>query len=217
MVSVAPYYSTTTGSIESSQRLLGGVTYASYANFNGAYSTGTEMSFSLKPLPWLNIRASGDLFRKVNRGGGAPGDFYSAATGYNGNGTLSADLLEGTTFSVNIYSNHPAVVGGSHQSGYAFWSFALRQRLLDKKLTLSLRLNDPFNLQKWENSYDSPEFHTESTSKWTSRYLGLNVSYTFGTTPRLETHRQERTETKGGSGSGSGSGGGGGAQGGGGS
>ena len=77
----------------------------------------------------------------------------------------------------------------------------------DNKLNISLRANDPFDLQKWESTNDGPSFHTEMSSKWSSRFLSLNLSYTFGTTPRMETHKQEKSDTKGGGSSG-GSGGG---------
>jgi hypothetical protein len=116
------------------------------------------------------------------------------------------------TLGMNTFFRTPASVGGSHESGYTFVSFSARQRLLDKKLTISLRVNDPFNMQKWEHSYESADFFNSMTSKWTSRYVGLNISYTFGTTPRMEQHQVEKTETKGGGGSGGAGGGGGGGQ-----
>jgi hypothetical protein len=202
MISVAPYYATTDGSIEQSQQVVDSVSYTSYTNFNGSYSLGSNISVAMKPLAWLNFRVSGDLYREVNRGGDRPGDSYSAAWGASSNVSLNADLLEGMTFGLNLYVDRPADVGGVHQSGYTFCSFVLRQRLFDKKLNISLRVNDPFDLRKQESSYDTPTLHTETSSRSTSRFIGLSLSYSFGTTPRMETHNQDRTETKGGSGSG---------------
>ncbi|MDB5033435.1 MAG: Outer rane receptor protein [Chlorobi bacterium] len=202
MISVAPYYSITTGSIESTQRLLNGVTYSTTANFNGAYSLGSEVSVSLRPFDWFNFRGSINLFMKVNRGSDIPGDVYSSALGNNGNASLNADLMKGTTLSTNLFFNTPAQVGESRQSGFVYWNVSLRQRLLENKLSISLSVNDPLNLQQWHNVYESPDFRSESTSKWLTRYVGLNVSYTFGTTPRMETHKQEKSDTKGSSGSG---------------
>lgn len=210
MVSIAPYYSTTDGNIENSQELIDGITNSTYANFNGSYSIGSQATLSLKPFSWLNFRISGDVYSKVNRGSAIPGDIASSATGYSGNGSFNADLMEGLTFGANMFFRMPASVGGMTQSGYSYLSFSLRQRLLDKKLTISLRVNDPFDVQRWEHSYEGPDFSTSMTSKWTSRYVGLNISYNFGTTPRMEQHNQEKTETKGSGGSSGGSGGGGG-------
>lgn len=216
MFSIAPYYSTTTGSIERSQQLSNGVTYTSSANFNSAYSLGAEASLMMRPLPWLNFRASANVYDKVNRGGTIPGDIHSSATGYGGSASLNLDLLKGMTFSMIMFSNSPPAVGGTKGSGFTYWSFSLRQRLLENKLSIALRANDPFDLQKWEFTYDTPEFHNESTNKWTSRFVSLDMSYNFGTTPRMEEHHQEKTETKGSGGEGGGaSGGGGGASGGG--
>jgi outer membrane receptor protein involved in Fe transport len=201
MISLSPYYSTTTGNIEQSEQILNNTTYSSSRNFNGTYSIGTEMSFSMRPVEWFNLRLSGDLYRKVNRGSDIPGDIYSAALGYSGSASVNLDLMEGLTFSTSVFTRSPAAVGGSRPNGFIFWNCSLRQRLLDNKLNISLRLNDPLDMQKWHNVYSSPQFYSESTSKWTSRYLGLNISYNFGTTPRMETHQQEKTETKGSGGS----------------
>jgi outer membrane receptor protein involved in Fe transport len=211
MFSLSPYYSTTSGNIESSQRLVDGVTYTRSENFNGSYTLGSNATISMRPWTWLNFRISADVFQKVNRGSDVPGDIYSSAAGYSGSASLNVDPMEGMTLSLTSYSSKPATVGGSTTSGWNYWSVSLRQRLLDKKLTIQLRVNDPFNLQKWENVYESPDFRTEMSSKWSSRFVGLNISYSFGTQPRMEEHRQEKTETKGSSGSG-GSGGGSGGQ-----
>lgn len=210
MITVSPYYSSTEGNIESSQEFANGVTHSSTKNFNGAYSIGSDASIALKPASWLNFRIGGDVFQKVNRGSDVSGDSHSEAWGYNANATLNIDPMEGMTISGTMYSSVPAVVGASETSGWSYWSFNIRQRLLDKKLTISLRINDPFDLQKWENIYDTPDFRTEMMSKWSSRFVGLNVSYMFGTTPRMEQHKQDKTETKGSSGAGGAGGGGGG-------
>jgi outer membrane receptor protein involved in Fe transport len=214
MVSVSPYYSTTSGNIESSEQLVDGVTRSSSANFNGSYSIGADASVSMRPWTWLNFRVGGDLYSKVNRGSEIPGDRYSAASGYNGNASINADVLDATTLSVTMYTSRPAAVGGSTSSGWNYWSLGLRQRLFDRKLTISLRVNDPFDLQKWENTYQTADFRSENSSKWSSRSIGLNLSYMFGTQPRMEEHHTEKTETKGSGGSAGGGGTGGGSGGG---
>ncbi|MBS1912916.1 MAG: TonB-dependent receptor [Bacteroidetes bacterium] len=210
MVTIGPYYAATLGNIEQSDRLINGATYSTSENFNGSYSIGSELSFSFRPSDWFNVRASGSIYNKVNRGSAIPGDIRSSAVGYNGNASFSADLMTGLTFSMSMFFNSPPTVGGNHQGRFVFWNFSLRQKLLENRLSISLRLNDPFNLQSWHSTYSSPEFYTESTSKHITRFVGLNLSYNFGTVPRLEQHDQQKSETKGGGGSGGGNGGGGG-------
>lgn len=207
MISVSPYYSTTIGNIENSQTLTGGLTHSSTRNFNGSYSIGAEASLSLKPTSWLNFRIGGDVYQRVNRGSEIPGDIHSSAIGNSLNGTINIEPLEGMTISGSMFMRVPAMMGASKRSGWSYGSFSIRQRLFDKKLTLSLRVHDPFNMQKWEHRYSTPEFYTESSGRWTSRSIGLNISYMFGTTPRMEEHRQEKTETKGGGSGNSGGGG----------
>lgn len=206
MVTISPYYSTTDGTIERSDRIVGGITQSTNENFNGTHSLGAEFSAGLRPFSWLNLRFGGNVYSKTNRGSTIPGDVRSVAFGASGNAMFSADLMEGLTLSMNMFFQNPATVGASQQNGFMFMSAALRQQLFDKKLTISLRANDPFKLQKWGTTYSTDTFRTELSSTWSSRFVGLSVSYMFGTTPRLERHRSEKTETKGGS-SGGGAGG----------
>jgi outer membrane receptor protein involved in Fe transport len=210
MITLSPYYSTTAGSIESSEQLINNVSTTTYENFNGAYSIGSELSLGLKPLQWLTLRLSGNLYQKVNRGSAIPGDIHSSATGYDGNAMFNADITQDLALGVNGFFREPPTVGATKNSGYMMWSFSLRQRLFDKKLNISLRVNDPFNLQKWEIAYNGPDFRTEASSKWSSRFVALNVSYSFGTTPHMESHKQDKSDTKGGGSSGGGGGQGGG-------
>ncbi len=210
MVSVAPFYSTTNGSIERSEQLVNGATYSTYQNFNGTYRIGSDVSLGLRLFDRVMLRTGGSVYRQVNRGSSIPGDVESASTGYNGNVSAAVDLWKGANISFNGYFYEPAGVGGSQPGGFFYGSLGVRQKLLDDNLSIAFALNDPLNLQEWHSIYQTSEFYTESRSKWSSRYVSLNVSYTFGTHPRLENHRQETTETKGGGGGNGGGGGGGG-------
>ncbi len=204
-LTVTPYYGTTRGNIERSERLVNGVTYSRSENFNGAYNLGTSMSVGVKPLSWLDLRLSGSVYNKVNRGSDIPGDLPSSGVGYQGNGFVTATLWEGMTLSLSNYFNQQPKVGATKRKGHFHMDVSLRQRLLDNKLTVTLQASDPLNLQGWEFINDSPDFYTLSSGTWTSRRVGLYLNYTFGTTPRMETHRQEKSETKGGGGGGGGS------------
>lgn len=212
MITFAPYYSTTDGNIENSQTLVNGATYSRSENFNGTYSLGTSASLGMRPATWLNFRLSGDLFNKVNRGSAISGDIHSSSVGYNANAFVNADLTDGLTLGTSLFINSPGTVGGNEANRFVSWNFSLRQKLLENKLSVSLRVNDPFALQGWRTRYSTPDFYTESSGHWSTRFVSLNISYNFGTIPRMEQHSREKTETKGSSGAGGGAGGGGGGQ-----
>jgi hypothetical protein len=63
---------------------------------------------------------------------------------------------------------------------------------MNKALTIVLRANDLFNQQNYTRSFISPQYRTEQYSQWASQFFSLNISYTFGTTPRMEEHDMPR-------------------------
>jgi outer membrane receptor protein involved in Fe transport len=124
MITLSPYYSATTGSIESSEQLINNVSTTTYENFNGAYSIGSELSLGLRPFQWLTLRLSGNVYQKVNRGSAIPGDIHSSATGYDGNAMLNADITQDLALGINGFFREPATVGATKNSGYMMWSFS---------------------------------------------------------------------------------------------
>ncbi len=200
MATVGPFYRATTGNIEQSTELINGATYSRSVNFNGTYSIGSSASLAMRPVPWLNLRLSGSAYSTVNRGSTIPGDAHSSTTGYSTNAVVGADLMEGLTLTGQAIINSPGKIGNNESVRSVVANFSLRARLLENKLTVTLRAADPFGLQKWGVNYTSPEFSSVAEGNWGTRFVGLNVSYNFGKIPRMEQHRQERTETKGSSG-----------------
>ena len=188
MWSLAPSFSTSKDDIQSSEEINDGITTSTSANFNGTDRIGGSASFRLVPLEWLNVDVSIDINTTVNRGGTVSGDFYSSGTGYSMHGSVTVDLTESLSWKVNGEYYKPATVGASVNGAYITIRSSLRQQLFDDKLTIIASVNDPFNAQTWRRSFDSPEFRTESTSRWQSRYVGLDITYSFGTTPEMEEH-----------------------------
>lgn len=208
-ISSSLFYTRSVGDINTSSRVSGNYIFSSDANFNGTDRYGIEASLMMRPSEWLNFRFGGNFYNHENRGSNIEGDSYSHAFGYDFNGFLSLNITSNLTLGSNFFYRSSTQLGGNLRSGYSWASINLTQRLFDKKLSISLRLSDPFDMQKWESKYSTPQLYTEYYSKWQSRNLGLNVSYRFGTTPKMEEHKKDKSSTKGGGGGGDNGGGGG--------
>ena len=198
-VSTSLFLTKTSGNIENSQQIIDELTYSTDANFNGTDKYGIESNIMLRPVTWLNLRLGGSVFNTENRGSNIPGDIYSHDLGYTLNGYINSDIYNGLSFGSNIYYRSGSIIGGNNNSGYSWMSLSLNQKLFDKKLSISLRVNDPFNFQKWEMKYQSYQFYSENLNKWTSRTIGININYRFGTTPKMEEFKKEKSNSKGGS------------------
>ncbi len=141
---------------------------------SGAYSAN-NVNELLGQLPAVFVDQDGNISL---RGG----------TGFTINSASTADINKSLSWRVSYEYYMPPTIGASQNGAYMSLRTSLRQKLFEEKLSISLNVNDPFNAQSWQRSFDSPEFRTESTGRWQTRYVGLDVAYSFGTTPEMQEH-----------------------------
>jgi hypothetical protein len=88
--------------------------------------------------------------------------------------TLSAELSgwvsSGETW--GFQTNKPQ---GSFDIGF-------KQFLWDKKATLKLSIQDPFYLNKWQNTLETSDLVTTGVYRWDNRRARINFTYNFGNT-----------------------------------
>ena len=84
-------------------------------------------------------------------------------------------------------------------SGMLFNSVGLRQQLLQKKATLSLFVNDPFDLYRYNFETNDRTHQQLSKTTFKMRQASLNFTYNWGKPPQQQSRRQaqegQATET----------------------
>lgn len=84
------------------------------------------------------------------------------------------------------------------ESGYYYnLNFGATANFFDNRLTLSLRVSDPFNWNKNSNSNFAPYYHSYSTSVRDSRFISFGIKLKFG---KLELENKQASSGEGGGG-----------------
>jgi Outer membrane protein beta-barrel family/CarboxypepD_reg-like domain len=96
--------------------------------------------------------------------------------------TLSAEL-SGWVGSGETWGFQTSKPQGSFDIGF-------KQFLWDKKATLKLSIQDPFYLNKWQNTLETSDLITTGVYRWDNRRARINFTYNFGNTNVKVNQRQ---------------------------
>lgn len=187
------FYRHTTDDITRTSILLDSVTtLTTFDNLATAKSYGGEIIFNTQPFKELNLTGSFSYFKS------------EVDPGESGIGTKRSDYSWSTRFSSSV--NLPADFGlqlSYYYSGERFsaqgtiepfqgMDVALRKDLFDKKLSLTLRVSDLFDTQKFRVRIDDQNYVESFERRWDSRNVFLNISYKFGTDEGNQDRKRRR-------------------------
>ncbi len=163
---------------------LSGVSTVSYFNFDRTNQYGLEMVLGGMVAKICRFNVSANVYQMVEDGTNLDSDFRNNALWANfsvyANITVPKGALKGLqTEIVCAYTPPMRVVQGRIVMG-AWSSIAVSKSFFKNKLTVSLRVEDPFNLQSFRFDMASTNFDNTGTYKWESRIAWLNLNYTFG-------------------------------------
>ncbi|WP_139922812.1 TonB-dependent receptor domain-containing protein [Hymenobacter sp. DG01] len=158
----------------------GAVITAQYVdNFGQATSYGAEVSLNQPLAKWWRLTASGSLFQNT----------VTAATGNEAN----RRVVSGTARVMNSFTPTPkldlqltgnyraaAVTAQGRIAPVGSVDIALRQRLLNDRAALTLRVSDLFNTQRNRTESYTENFRAEYYNKWESRVGYLGFSWYLG-------------------------------------
>lgn len=166
-----------------------------YINFSMPYNMGSSFSQSLRAMgnirlgAFTNINIFGTLSHDKFEMTYIDGKHYEGTnTQLWGNINLWARLSKQFQVFVGGYVNTPTKSIFS-QSGYYYnLNFGATANFFENRLSLSLRVQDPFNWNKSSNSNFAPNYHSFSTSVRDSRFISFNLTLKFG---KLELERHQ--------------------------
>jgi hypothetical protein len=95
-----------------------------------------------------------------------------------------------------VYANYfpqQSILQG-RASGYTFTSLSLRQQLWGTKGSVSLNVNDPFNLHRYNSTTRDATYIQTSRSSMESRVFTLGLTFNFGKPPQQQSRRSGMEE-----------------------
>lgn len=174
------YFNSNSNAVESITTVDGsGISYTTSQNIAANKRLGTNINASLQVGPKWTLNTGGELFylkfKSKSMNMQNEGVFYTV--NLNSSYTLPKD------FSILIsgdYGNGYVTLQGENSANYSY-RFAARKEIFNKKASLTLTTNNPFQktfMQK--SSATAPTFQSNSTSRFYNRSVSLSFSWQFG-------------------------------------
>jgi outer membrane receptor protein involved in Fe transport len=175
------YTSFTNNSIESVSKLLAsGATYTTYENIGSVSNTGLYMYGSWQMNKILRLNGNGSITYskfKTNDGTG----LENHGTRYTFSGGAQFTLPSDFKLNMNggYYSSGVFLQGKSPAFHYS--GLSVSRDFLNKKLNLSVRVQDPFETTKnFKFVTQTNTYYQQSDNVIKGRYIGFNATYRFG-------------------------------------
>ncbi len=107
------------------------------------------------------------------------------------------NVMTGLDLQASYFYRAPMDVEGGRMSSRSMADLAVRQKLLNDKASLSLRVSDVFNTMGFHMTREDERFFQEFDRKWNAQRIGATFTYNFGQTRsdrrrNRETDQQER-------------------------
>lgn len=166
---------------------------------NGAFMEqyGSNFTISLGSNSRLSGSTNFSLYRDVRDGSNLSSDYHSSSMMWSLYGSLGYKLTP--TLTAQTYATYfptQSILQG-RSSGYTYTSLGIRQQVWGTKGSISLNVNDPLNLYKFNSSTSDATYTQSSRSNYKSRIAMLGFTYNFGKPPERLSRTGEREEPTG--------------------
>ena len=184
-IQVTPFFRRTLDAVRTLRTIdTAGVATRTFANVSTSDAYGTDVTIALGGER-LSGFAGASGFRQVSNAANiAPG--LSAQT-FGWTARTNATLHVSNTVDLQTLLSYqaPMTVEQGKNASRTRFSLALRQKLMQDKMSLTLRVIDPFNTSREINTTIDPRFYQVSQRARSIRGLLLSANWTFGKPPKV--------------------------------
>jgi ferric enterobactin receptor len=193
---IAPYYRRTSNIWERIRTVdEAGVATNRWLNGRQSESLGSTFTLSLRPMGRLSGSTNFNVWRESRDGTNIASDLQRSATLWSVGGNLGLKVTQTLTAQAFATQFPPQSILQGRATGYTFSSLALRQQVWGTKGSISLNVQDPLNLSKFNSSSSHATYTQTSRSSFQSRMATLGVTYNFGKPPQQQSRRSGQEES----------------------
>lgn len=157
-----------------------GVGSVRFTNFDEAHSFGVELATGIQFFKWWRLNASLNAYRMQEDGSNLSDQYRNSSFGGHANIGSSFELPLDFGVQFNLFYRAPMVLVIGNITDMFFSTFAVSKRFLKKSLTITLRIQDPFNVQQFGYDLADQNYTIQGRHRWESRVAHLSISYDFG-------------------------------------
>ena len=166
------------------------VTSVSFQNLATASSWGTDLNGQLRLGPLGNVFGSFNLFKMVTDGG-SESALSSNAVSWSSRVNATINATKTTTLQGTYFYSAPTKIERGKFSAQQMANFSVRQKIMQGKATVSLRVQDPFNKMGMRIKTGDDNITQITSRKFGVRAAFLTFQYNFGQTPRIRQPQQQ--------------------------
>ncbi|WP_420129486.1 TonB-dependent receptor domain-containing protein [Longimicrobium sp.] len=195
-VQLSPFYRRTTDVIRfiiNTDDVVAGreVTSISFKNLDTGSSWGADLNGTLRMGQRFNGLAAFNVFKMVTEGSSGESAVSTDAVTWSARFNGTYNFSPRTTLTAQYFYRAPMQVEGGKFDAMAFANVALRQKLYGEKMSVTVRVSDPFNTQRFRIRAGDDNLIQLTERTFTSRAVHLSMQYNFGRPPRVRQPRQD--------------------------
>jgi hypothetical protein len=166
-----------------------GVATNRWENAASSKSYGSNFTISLRPTGKLSGATNFGLWREVRDGSNISTAYQRRSYMWSAGGNLGYKIRPTTTAQIfgNYFPSQYILQGRA--SGFAHMSLGVRHQVWGTRGSISLNVNDPLALNKYNSQTEDLTFRQTSRSSFRSRQANLSVTYNFGKPPQQQSRR----------------------------
>lgn len=158
-----------------------GVSILTFKNSDEQKTYGLELILSGSIGKAFRVMLNGNIFQdEINASNLYDGEYNAKSTGYMGRFTTTWKVRKGTEFMFTGFYRGPRDIPLGKIGSMTFTSLSLKQSFINNRLSVSLRINDPFNTMGFNYKTKDLNYSQVSNRKWESRIATLTFEYRFG-------------------------------------
>jgi outer membrane receptor protein involved in Fe transport len=160
------------------------VTSVSFQNLEKSDSWGTDVNGQLRLGPIGSVFGSFNVFKQVTDGG-SESSLASNAVTWSSRINATWNATKSTTLQGTYFYRAPTKIERGEFAAQQMANFSVRQKVMEGKGTISLRLQDPFNTMGMRIKTGDDNIIQLTSRKFGVRAAFLTFQYNFGQTPKL--------------------------------
>ena len=181
-LSAAYYHRMSDHVIQDIRYLSNAIMYQKPENITNSTSSGFELVAKDNLFKILELTSTLNLYQQTMEGFTYLGNSYDSSKGLSWNFRMNGQLSLPQNYNVQIsgfYAAPRIVAQGEMKAAYSF-DLGMRKSFLNRKLQIALNGQNLLNSFKFQNSTNGPGFSQETSNRFFSRSLRLNVTWNFG-------------------------------------
>ena len=193
-ISITPslFYKHTKDEITRVQTLLDSVRVLStFINASSSKNYGGEVMLNAQPFKFWSLNGTFSYFKRTIDAGTALGGLTNDGTSWTARAMTNITFPLDLGLQVSYFYSGKRITPQGTMDPMQSLDAALKKDLFDKKLSLTFRVSDLLNTQKFAMNLADPEFSQHSERRRDSRTFFLNVSYNFGNADKLDKQKKK--------------------------